>query len=119
MLTVALIKEYMSPIEILQQYSEDMITAGENLIDTNGKLAKAESIFTVIKAKMYSMDRVANCSSQPLRDAEVSIMLDTDDRFNAQYRKYLGLKLKNREDYIKWELSKELCRNQRAIVQSL
>lgn len=109
----------MSPIDTLNKYSEDMVKAGESLINTNAELAKSESVFTVLKAKMLSMDRVVHLSNQVMRDAEVSLMLETDDRFNKQYRKYLSMKLQNREDYIRWDLSKELCKNQRAIVQSL
>jgi hypothetical protein len=108
----------MNPIERLEKFTLLLEKRAEELIEANQKFSGAEHNYNLIRATLLQMDIVANLPNQAMRDAEIEKLLENDTRFRPTAEDYMRAKLEQKKAYILWDLVREACSNQRAIVNS-
>lgn len=101
---------------------EDLVKSGKKLEEAgqeyavaSEELQNAEEDYKIIRAKVLTLDSIANLPNQALREAESDVILQNDDRFAPKYRKYLETKLRQRKAWILFDVRKELNENARAL----
>ena len=91
----------------------------EKCIEMANDFAEIEEELKMVKARIYNLDRVINLKNQVMRDAEVDLIMQGDQRFIEIYRKHRFLSGAKRRAWYMYELAKELNANERAVLNHI
>ena len=102
--------------EMILKAQEDYKKAMDKILEMNDEYYELEAKVAGMKARIQQLDIVRGLSSQPLRDAEATIIIENDERFSGVYRRHLEMKNVWRRAWIEFDYAKEVLKNVRAVL---
>lgn len=98
---------------------ENILEEIANKLNNNyEEMVKYEQKIALLKASLVQSAEIKNLPNQVMRDAEIEKYLQTSDKYEPHYRKYLELKTENKKLYTLWILQIELVKNARVMAMN-
>ena len=108
----------MNYIENLKNKEQTLEKIANKLNANYEELVKYEQKIALLKSSLVQSAEIRNLPNQAMRDAEIERFLQTNDKYEPHYRKYLELKTENKKLYTLWLLHIELVKNARVMAMN-
>jgi len=106
----------MNYIENLTKAEKKLIQIANDLNENYQEMTNYEQKIALLKAHLTGSAEIRNLPNQEMRNAEIEKYLQTSDKYEPHYRKYLELKTENKKLYTLWTLWIEINKNARIIA---